>query len=84
MQKLINGLIPKEKNGIKLSVGIDKSKTLYCLFNCETLFLGKPISGPELAMLLEILVTAANEGSLAEVLYIQKLVCFKIKYLDSR
>ena len=29
--------------------------------------LGKPISGPELSMLLEILVTAANEGSLAEV-----------------
>ena len=28
---------------------------------------GKPITGPELATLLEILVTAANEGSLAEV-----------------
>ena len=36
----------------------------YKIFN-----IGKPISGPELAMLLEILVTAANEGSLAEVLY---------------
>lgn len=29
--------------------------------------LGRPITGPELATLLEILVTAANEGSLAEV-----------------
>ena len=28
---------------------------------------GKPITGPELASLLEILVAAANEGSLAEV-----------------
>ena len=28
---------------------------------------GRPITGPELATLLEILVTAANEGSLAEV-----------------
>ena len=28
---------------------------------------GQPISGPELATLLEVLVTAANEGSLAEV-----------------
>ena len=31
------------------------------------LLLGKPITGRELATLLEILVTAANEGSLAEV-----------------
>ena len=29
--------------------------------------LGKTITGPELASLLEILVAAANEGSLAEV-----------------
>ena len=29
--------------------------------------IGRPITGPELATLLEILVTAANEGSLAEV-----------------
>jgi hypothetical protein len=28
---------------------------------------GRPITGPELATLLEILVTAANEGSLAEI-----------------
>jgi len=28
---------------------------------------GRPITGPELATLLEIMVTAANEGSLAEV-----------------
>ena len=28
---------------------------------------GRPITGPELATLLEVLVTAANEGSLAEV-----------------
>ena len=30
--------------------------------------IGRAISGPQLASLLEILVTAANEGSLAEVL----------------
>jgi hypothetical protein len=42
MNKLKNGLVPKEKNG-------------------------RPITGPELATLLEILVTAANEGSLAEI-----------------
>ena len=29
--------------------------------------LGRPITGPELATLLEVLVSAANEGSLAEV-----------------
>ena len=29
--------------------------------------IGRPITGPELATLLEILVSAANEGSLAEV-----------------
>ena len=28
---------------------------------------GRPITGPELATLLEVLVSAANEGSLAEV-----------------
>lgn len=39
---------------------------------------GQPISGPELAMLLEILVTAANEGSLAEVrTYVCELAMFE-------
>lgn len=39
---------------------------------------GRPISGPELAMLLEILVTAANEGSLAEVrTYVCELAMFE-------
>ena len=31
------------------------------------LYVGKAISGPQLASLLEILVMAANEGSMAEV-----------------
>ena len=30
-------------------------------------FVGKPITGAELASLVEVLVYAANEGSLAEV-----------------
>ena len=34
---------------------------------CICVCVGKAISGPQLASLLEILVTAANEGSLAEV-----------------
>jgi hypothetical protein len=35
----------------------------------ESNLTGKVITGPELASLLEILVAAANEGSLAEVWY---------------
>ena len=59
MAKLKTGLVPKEKNGIH-------SETLTVIeVRC---FAGRPITGPELATLLEILVTAANEGSLAEVL----------------
>ena len=59
-ERLTSDLVPKEKNGN------------YCFHNhvgqsfyCPPL--GRPITGPELASLLEVLVTAANEGSLAEV-----------------
>ena len=34
---------------------------------CYPTLTGRPITGPELATLLEVLVSAANEGSLAEV-----------------
>lgn len=60
--KLIKSkLKPKVKNGISL---------YFCLTTLSlflSLFVGRAITGPELASLLEILVAAANEGSLAEV-----------------
>lgn len=59
--RLTSDLVPKEKNGECL---------LYCFhIRCTLLssIIGRPITGPELASLLEVLVSAANEGSLAEV-----------------
>jgi len=40
---------------------------LYTHMCCDVFLSGQAITGPQLATLLEILVTAANEGSLAEV-----------------
>ena len=40
---------------------------LHVLKVLHRLSTGRPITGPELATLLEVLVSAANEGSLAEV-----------------
>ena len=37
------------------------------MYEIRSVNLGQPITGPQFATLLEILVTAANEGSLAEV-----------------
>lgn len=38
-----------------------------CFDMKHSMLTGRPITGPELATLLEVLVSAANEGSLAEV-----------------
>ena len=43
---------------------------------------GKPITGPELATLLEVLVTAANEGSLAEVFMMYE-ISFPPTFIDT-
>lgn len=71
--ELMEGIVPKEKNGRSS----DPPLALRC-FNPFTFSLpvptlplgvppGRPITGPELASLLEILVEAANEGLMAQV-----------------
>ena len=71
--ELMEGIVPKEKNGRSS----DPPLALYCFspftFNLPIPTLppgippGRPISGPELASLLEILVEAANDGLMAQV-----------------
>jgi hypothetical protein len=71
----ITAILVDKDNTICLTIDVPSQRFLRLYVIVLMFFQGSPIYGPELASLLEILVEAANEGSLAQVNATKCLAC---------